>query len=121
MPGRVPGLEILINSGAIKECILDHEKTTDIPDLMESGSVQYGMQTFDQSIMKLYKQGMITFEEAMANASNPDDLDLRLKGIVGAADRWDGEKAPSSASSASGSGSGEGTANRELPGGFNKF
>jgi len=45
--------------------------------------VQYGMQTFDQSIMRLHKQGKISFEEAMSNASNPDDLDLRLKGIVG--------------------------------------
>jgi twitching motility protein PilT len=88
MPGRVPALEIMISSGAVKECIMDPNKTVDIPELMESGSVQYGMQTFDQSIMGLYKRGMISFEEAMANATNPDDLDLRLKGITGAADRW---------------------------------
>jgi twitching motility protein PilT len=120
MAGRVPALEILINSGAIKECILDSEKTTDIPDLLESGGVQYGMQTFDQSIMKTYKKGMISFEEAMANASNPDDLDLRLKGITGAADRWDAEKKDDGEAPASlgrePSGSG-----REMPGGFNKF
>jgi twitching motility protein PilT len=72
----------------VKECIMDPNKTVDIPELMESGNVQYGMQTFDQSIMGLYKRGMISFEEAMANATNPDDLDLRLKGITGAADRW---------------------------------
>ena len=88
MPGRVPALEVMVNHGAIKECIMDPNKTVDIPDLMEAGNVQYGMQTFDQAIMRLYKQGMLSFEEAMANASNPDDLDLRLKGIVGAADRW---------------------------------
>jgi twitching motility protein PilT len=88
MPGRVPAIEIMITTGAIREAILDPDKTTEIPDLITDGNVQYGMQTFDQAIMKLYKQGMISFEEAMANASNPDDFDLRLKGITGAADRW---------------------------------
>jgi twitching motility protein PilT len=65
------------------------DKTIDIPELMAQGYTQYGMQTFDQSIMKLYKSGMISFEEAMSQASNPDDFDLRLRGITGAADRWE--------------------------------
>jgi twitching motility protein PilT len=93
MPGRVPALEIMIASGAIKECIMDPNKTVDIPDLMEQGVVQYGMQTFDQSIMKLYKQGLISFEEAMDYASNPDDFDLRVKGISGTSERWQEESA----------------------------
>ncbi|MFQ5453850.1 MAG: type IV pilus twitching motility protein PilT [Candidatus Zixiibacteriota bacterium] len=88
MPGRVPSLEIMITSGAIKECINNPDKTADIPELMEQGGVQYGMQTFDQSIMNLHKQGLISFEEAMSNASNPDDFDLRLKGITGSSERW---------------------------------
>jgi twitching motility protein PilT len=92
MPGRVPALEIMVGTAAIKECIIAPEKTTDIPDLIADGVVQYGMQTFDQSIMKLHKQGMISFEEAMGHATNPDDFDLRLKGITGAADRWDDER-----------------------------
>ncbi len=124
MPGRVPALEIMINHGAIKECIMDPDKTVDIPDLMEAGNVQYGMQTFDQSIMLLYKQGMISFEEAMANASNPDDLDLRLKGIVGAADRWADESNKSETPGSSSSPSSSSSAERrptELPGGFSKF
>lgn len=87
-PGRVPALEILINTGAIRECILDPEKTADFPELMEQGGAQYGMQTFDQSIMSLYKQGMISFEEAMTQATNPDDFDLRVRGLTGTADRW---------------------------------
>ncbi|MDD3731881.1 MAG: PilT/PilU family type 4a pilus ATPase [candidate division Zixibacteria bacterium] len=90
MPGRVPALEIMVNTAAIKECIMDPEKTVDIPELVSQGGVQYGMQTFDQAIMKLYKQGMISFEEAMSQATNPDDFDLRLKGITGASDRWEG-------------------------------
>ncbi|MFQ5499626.1 MAG: type IV pilus twitching motility protein PilT [Candidatus Zixiibacteriota bacterium] len=92
MPGRAPALEIMVNSGAVKECIIDPEKTVDIYDLMERGNVQYGMQTFDQSIMKLYKQGLISFEEAMGQASNPDDFDLRVKGITGTSDRWEEER-----------------------------
>ncbi|MBD3258625.1 PilT/PilU family type 4a pilus ATPase [candidate division GN15 bacterium] len=92
MPGRVPAAEIMINSGAVRECIMDPAKTVEIVELMEAGNIQYGMQTFDHSIMKLHKQGMIDFETAMANATNPDDLDLRLKGITGAADRWSEEE-----------------------------
>ena len=95
MPGRVPALEIMIASGAIKECIMDPDKTVDIPELMEQGVVQYGMQTFDQSIMKLYKQGLISFEGAMNHASNPDDFDLRVKGITGTSERWQEEPAAS--------------------------
>jgi twitching motility protein PilT len=88
-PGRVPALEVMLNSAAVRECIMVPEKTVDIPELMAQGQVQYGMQTFDQSIMKHYKNGVISFEEAMSNATNPDDFDLRLRGITGAADRWE--------------------------------
>jgi len=117
LPGRVPALEIMVNHGAIKECIMEPTKTVDIPDLMEGGNVQYGMQTFDQAIMRLHKQGMISFEEAMANASNSDDLDLRLKGIVGAADRWDEEHKKSDSPTPSA----PRRAPTEMPGGFGKY
>jgi twitching motility protein PilT len=111
MPGRVPALEIMVGTAAIRECIINPEKTASIADLVAEGGIQYGMQTFDQAIMKLYKQGMISFEEAMNQATNPDDFDLRLKGITGAADRWDEEGESSQAESG------------EAPdtGGFSKF
>jgi twitching motility protein PilT len=86
-PGRVPAVEVMTNTGAVKDYLLDPLKTPLILELIESGSVQYGMQSFDQSIMDLYKRGLISYEEAMAQATNPDDFELRLKGIVGAADR----------------------------------
>lgn len=86
-PGRVPAVEILVGTGTIRDAILDPEKTSMIYDLIESGSVQYGMQTFDQSIMRWYRLNVISYEMAMAQASNPDDFDLRVKGITGAADR----------------------------------
>jgi twitching motility protein PilT len=91
MPGRVPALEILVMTATVKDYIISQEKTSGIPDLIEQGA-QYGMITFDQSIMRLYKSGFISFEEAMNQCTNPDDFDLRVKGITGAAERWhDGE------------------------------
>ncbi len=90
MPGRVPALEILISTAAVRDYLLDPEKTSAIPDLIEDGA-QYGMMSFDQSIMELHKTGMISFEEAMNQCSNPDEFDMRVRGIMGASDRWDGE------------------------------
>ena len=72
---------------------------------MEQGGVQYGMQTFDQAIMKLYKQGLISFEEAMTQSTNPDDFDLRVRGITGSADRWEKEPSESEGHSDGGSAS----------------
>lgn len=86
-PGRVPAVEVLISTASIREAIIDPEKTAAILDLIESGNIQYGMQSFDQSIMKLYRSGFISFEEAMVQCSNPDDFDLRVKGITSASDR----------------------------------
>jgi len=103
-PGRVPAIEAMVTSGAIKDCIMNADKTINIPDLMEQGGVQYGMQTFDQSIMSIYKQGLISFEEAIHHASNPDDFDLRLKGITGSADRWKEEEEKAERDSGSSSG-----------------
>ena len=87
MPGMVPALEVMVNTAAVGDCIVNPDKFSNIPELIEGGK-QYGMQSFDQSIMKLYKQGLINLDEAMKNASNRDDFDMRVKGIVGASDRW---------------------------------
>jgi twitching motility protein PilT len=86
-PGRVPAVELMVSTGSIRECIIDQMKTPHIIDLIESGAIQYGMQSFDQSLMKLYRSGLITYEEAIAHSSNPDDFDLRCKGITSASDR----------------------------------
>jgi len=86
IPGRVPAVEVMVSTGAIKDSIIDPMKTMGILELIESGGTQYGMMSFDQSIMKLYRQGSINYEEAMVQATNPDDFDLRVKGITGASD-----------------------------------
>ena len=86
-PGRVPAVEVLVSTSSVREYIIDPMKTSLIIELIESGAIQYGMQSFDQSIMKLYKAGLISYEEAVSQTTSPDDFELRVKGITGASDR----------------------------------
>lgn len=79
--GRVPAVEVLIATATIKDCILDPDKTKMIPDVIAQGTIHYGMQTFDQSIFNLFKSGLISYEEALRRATNPDDFALKIKGI----------------------------------------
>jgi twitching motility protein PilT len=79
--GRVPAVEIMVATATMRECIVDSDRTRKIPDFIAAGHSQYGMQTFDQSLMILSKRGLITFEEALLWASNPDDFALRARGI----------------------------------------
>jgi twitching motility protein PilT len=51
---------------------------------MAAGTSQYGMQTFDQSLLALYRDEMVTYETARDAATNPDDFDLKVKGIFSA-------------------------------------
>jgi twitching motility protein PilT len=79
--GRVPAVEVLIATAMIKDCIVDPDKTKLIPDTIEQGTLHYGMQSFDQSLFSLFKSGLITYEEALKRATNPDDFALKVKGI----------------------------------------
>ncbi len=76
--GRCLAVEILVNTLSISECIKDSEKTHQIPEFIEKGSDQYGMQTFDMSLIKLYKSGVISLEVATSAASNPADFQRTL-------------------------------------------
>ena len=84
---RVPACEILINTAAVHDNIRDAEKALGIPDLIKDGTVQYGMQSFDQSLMQWYSDGVITKEAALFYSSNPNEFELRLSGIEGTSDR----------------------------------
>jgi twitching motility protein PilT len=84
--GRVPAVEVLVATVTIKDCILDPDKTRLIPDVIEQGTIHYGMQSFDQSLFGLFKSGLITYEEAIKRASNPDDFALKVKGIQSTSD-----------------------------------
>jgi twitching motility protein PilT len=79
--GRVPAIEILFPTPYIKELLLEG-KTKAIGQAVYDGKEQYGTQTFNQAIHHLYKSGLISFEEAMLNADNPDELKLELRGIT---------------------------------------
>lgn len=84
--GRVPAVEVMINTATIQDCIENKEKTKMIKEFIEQGTSQYGMQTFDQSLFFLYKQGLITLEEALRRATNPDDFKLKIAGIHSTSD-----------------------------------
>lgn len=84
--GRVPAVEVMINTPFIKDCILNKEKTFLIPEAIAKGTSQYGMQTFDQSIFYLYERGFISLEEAMRWVSNPNEFKLKLMGVASTAD-----------------------------------
>jgi twitching motility protein PilT len=84
--GRVPAVEVLISTAYIRDCIEQKEKTKLIRDAIAAGTSQYGMQTFDQSLYGLYKSGLITLDEALRRATNPDELRLRIEGIESTSD-----------------------------------
>jgi twitching motility protein PilT len=84
--GRVPGVEVLIGTPFVRDCIIDKDKTNLIPGAIAAGTSQYGMQTFDQSIFSLYEHGLVSLEEALRWATNVDEFKLRIQGISGTAD-----------------------------------
>jgi twitching motility protein PilT len=89
-PGRVPAAEVLVNTAAVRENIRDMTKSLNIPELIAEGTVQYGMQSFDQSLMNWYKKGVISYENALYYATNPSEFALRIQGVAGASDtKWD--------------------------------
>ncbi|MBI3635288.1 MAG: type IV pilus twitching motility protein PilT [Candidatus Rokubacteria bacterium] len=79
--GRVPAVEVMVGTLAIKDCIRDAKRTLEIPSFITQGASQYGMQTFDQCLLRLYRDGVISYETAKESASSPDDFDLKVRGI----------------------------------------
>jgi twitching motility protein PilT len=84
--GRVPAVEVMLSTARTRDLIDDKEKTKLLRDAIQQGFVSYGMQTFDQSLMSLLKRGLITFEEALRQSSNPDDFKLKASGISSTSD-----------------------------------
>ena len=88
--GRVPAVEVMLGTARVKEYIDDKEKTKQLHDAIAQGFVSYGMQTFDQSLMKLYTANLISYDEALRQCSNPDDFALKVSGISSTSDAsWD--------------------------------
>jgi twitching motility protein PilT len=88
--GRVAAVEVLRSTARVRELIEDKERTKELHDAIADGVTSYGMQSFDQSLMGLLTGKLITYEEALRQATNPDDFALRVSGIGGTSDgRWD--------------------------------
>ncbi|HVZ76610.1 MAG TPA: type IV pilus twitching motility protein PilT [Gemmatimonadaceae bacterium] len=96
-PGRIPAAEILINTATVRDQIRDMTKLLNIPDLIKEGTVQYGMQSFDQSLMQHYTRGIISYESALFYATSPSEFALRVQGVAGTSDNswtpFEGESA----------------------------
>ncbi len=88
--GRLPAIEVMVGTETIKDCIADENKTTSIRDYIKSGNIQYGMQTFDQSLYNFYKAGLITYEDALAQSTSPNDLALLISGVNATDEGMDG-------------------------------
>ncbi|MBI2238686.1 MAG: PilT/PilU family type 4a pilus ATPase [Actinobacteria bacterium] len=79
--GRIPAVEVLVATGRVYERILDPEATVTIADVIAEGDF-YGMQTFDQALVKLVQEGLVTEEDARRTSSNPHDFNLALRGVM---------------------------------------
>ncbi len=79
--GRAPACEVLINTAAVADNIRDLSKQLNITELIGEGSIQYGMQSFDQSLFEWYKRGVISYESAIFYATNPSEFALKVSGV----------------------------------------
>ena len=80
--GRTAAVEIMITTPYIRDCIIDKEKTHSIPGAIATGTSQYGMQTFDQSIFSHFTKGIISYDDALRYATNKDEFKLKVQGIA---------------------------------------
>ena len=79
--GRVPTIEVLINTGRVFDRIVDPARTGSIVEVIAEGGY-YGMQTFDQALVQLVREGLVKDEDARRTATNPHDFDLQLHGVL---------------------------------------
>lgn len=77
--GRCAALEVMICTATIRDLIRDRNRVSEIKDFVEEGRDQYGMQTFDQHLMELVDDDVVTYETAKAASSNPADFELKLQ------------------------------------------
>src|SRR3989454_3980475 len=80
--GRVPAIEVMVSTGLIRDYIINEEKTYLIREAIANGASQYSMQTFDQSLFRLFPAQRISLEEGIHNATNPDEFKMRVSGIL---------------------------------------
>ena len=89
--GRVAAMEVMTATARIREIILESRPPSELRDAISQGSKQYGMQTFDQSLMLHLNHGRITKDEALSHCTSKDDFLLRLSGVEATSDStWEG-------------------------------
>jgi twitching motility protein PilT len=80
--GRALAAEVLVSTPYIRDCIEDRNKTSLIADAIVAGVSEYGMQSFDQAILKLCQDKLVTIEEAERWVTNVEEFKMRLRGIT---------------------------------------
>ena len=80
--GRLPATEVLIGNSLVRRHLLEG-KNVELRKVLEGGAY-YGMHTFDQDLLRLYGEGHIDDKTVLEEASNSEDVALRLKGLSGA-------------------------------------
>jgi len=78
---RVPAVEILLATPTIRD-LLAEGKTLQLHKAIYEGAHYYGTQTFQQSIVQLYRDGLISYEDALGASDNPDEIKLELRGVT---------------------------------------
>ncbi|MGH2706370.1 MAG: type IV pilus twitching motility protein PilT [Actinomycetota bacterium] len=76
--GRVPAVEVLVMTGRVFDMIVNPEQTHLIRDVIGEGEF-YGMQTFDQSLLSMVKNEVVSLEDALRGSSNPHDFQIMLR------------------------------------------
>ena len=76
--GRVPAVEVLVMTGRVRDLIVNPDQTHMIQQVIAEGEY-YGMQTFDQSLLRLFRDGLIHLDDALAAASNPHDFHIMVR------------------------------------------
>jgi twitching motility protein PilT len=76
--GRTPAVEVLVNTSKVYECIVDAERQPSLDRIVAEGEY-HGMQTFDQALLHLYKDGLVSFRDALSVATQPEDLRIALQ------------------------------------------
>jgi twitching motility protein PilT len=76
--GRVPAVEVLTMNARVFDRIVDEKNTHTLTDVIREGEF-YGMQSFDQSIMHLFKEGLITYDAALGAATNSHDFKVKME------------------------------------------
>jgi len=80
--GRALAAEVLVSTPYIRDCIADRDKTSLLASAIVSGAHEYGMQSFDQSILTLTQANTVTVDEAVRWVTNVEEFKMRLRGIT---------------------------------------